>query len=155
MIGNQYKVLGISLCVAGAIFAPITYFIINSVPLTAVGMSAIMIGFASIALANTRPYLSPEACQMMMRAGMENTAALVEELGLDSKAVYLPSKARDGKPQALIPLAQDGQIQWAKQNIPGRLIVPIRQQPRRHGHRGRHPGQCRYRLASDQAGTHG
>jgi hypothetical protein len=59
----------------------------------------------------------------MLRTGMENTAALIEELGLRNRAIYLPSKARGGRPQALIPLAEDRQIQWVKENIPGRLIV--------------------------------
>ncbi|MBI4303756.1 MAG: hypothetical protein HY665_05415 [Chloroflexi bacterium] len=123
MSNRPYKLLGISLCVAGAVFMPISYFLIRSVPLTAVGMSAIIIGFTCIALAGTRPYLSPEACQLLLRTGMENTAALIEELGLRNKAIYLPSSTRDGRPQALIPLAENGQIPWGKEHIPGRLIV--------------------------------
>lgn len=123
MSSRPYKLLGISLCAAGTIFTPISYFVIASVPLAAVGLSAIIIGFTCIALANTRPPLSPEACQLMLQTGMENTAALVEELGLRNRAIYLPSKTRGGRPQALIPLAEDRQIQWVKENIPGRLIV--------------------------------
>jgi len=115
--------LGLALCAVGAIFAPISYFILDSVPLTAVGISAIMIGFTCIALANTRPYISPEACQLILKTGMENTAALLEELGLRSKAIYLPSGMRDGHPQAIIPLVEDGDVQRVKGKIPGRLIV--------------------------------
>ncbi|MBI4180911.1 MAG: hypothetical protein HY528_03170 [Chloroflexi bacterium] len=120
---NPYRLLGLGLCVAGAIFAPIAYFILGSVPLTAVGMSSVIIGFTCIALANTRPYISPEACQLILRTGMENTASLLEELGLTGKAVYLPSTMRDGHPQALIPLVENGDIQQVKGRIPGRLIV--------------------------------
>ncbi len=123
MSGRPYRLLGISLCVAGAIFAPVSYFVVSSVPLTAMGLSAIMIGFACIALANTRPYLSPEACQLILRTGMENTSALIEELGLKNKAVYLPAASRGGRPQALIPIGDDRPVQWLKENIPGRLIV--------------------------------
>jgi len=122
-VANPYRILGLGLCLAGTIFAPISYFVINSVPLTAVGISAIMIGFTCIALANARPYISPEACQLILKTGMENTAALLEELGLRNKAVYLPSTMRNGHPQALIPLAEDEDIQWIKEKIPGRLIV--------------------------------
>jgi hypothetical protein len=93
------------------------------VPLTAAAVSAIMIGFTCIALANTRPYISPEACQLILKTGMENTAALLEELGLSSKAVYLPSAIRDGHSQALIPLVDTREIQRVKKKIPGRLIV--------------------------------
>ena len=122
-MNNPYRLLGLGLCVAGAIFAPIAYFILGSVPLTAVGMSAIIIGFTCITLANARPYISPEACQLMLKTGMENTASLLEELGLTGKAVYLPSTMRDGHPQALIPLMEDGDIQHVRGTIPGRLIV--------------------------------
>jgi hypothetical protein len=109
--------------VAGAIFAPVAYFIISSEPLTAVGLSAVMIGFACLALANTRPYLSPEACQLMLQTGMENTSALLEELGLRNKAVYLPASLRNGHSQALIPLVEAGEVQQVKDRVPGRLIV--------------------------------
>ncbi|MFC2044597.1 hypothetical protein ACFLT8_05350 [Chloroflexota bacterium] len=122
-MSNPYRVLGAGLCLAGAIFAPISYFILNSIPLTAAGISAVMIGFTCIALANTRPYISPEACQLILKTGIENIASLLEELGLTSKAIYMPSDMRDGHPQALIPLTEDKDIQWIKENISGRLIV--------------------------------
>lgn len=122
-MSNPYRVLGLGLCLAGTIFAPISYFIIGSVPLTAVGISAIIIGFTCIALANARPYISPEACEVILKTGMENTAVLLEELGIRNKAVYLPSSMRDGHPQALIPLGEDRDIQRVKGKIPGRLIV--------------------------------
>jgi len=100
-----------------------SYFILDSVPLTAVGIFSIMTGFICIALANTRPYISPEACQLILKTGMENTGALLEELGLRNKAIYLPSTMRDGHPQALIPLVEDEDIQLIKEKILGRLIV--------------------------------
>lgn len=122
-MSNPYRVLGLGLCLAGTIFAPVSYFIIGSAPFTAMGISAIMIGFTCIALANTRPYISPEACEVMLKTGMENTAALLEELGLRNKAIYLPSTMRDGYPQALIPLVENRDIKQIKGKIPGRLIV--------------------------------
>ncbi len=122
-MNNSYRIIGLGFCLAGTIFAPVSYFLIRSVPLTAIGISAIMIGFTCIALANTRPYISPEACQLILKTGMENTAALLEELGLRNKAVYLPSTMRDGHPQALIPLVEGKDIQWVREKIPGRLIV--------------------------------
>ena len=97
-MSNPYRVWGLAVCVAGAIFAPVAYFILSSVPLTAVGISAIIIGFTGVALANARPYISPEACELILKTGMENTAALLEEPGIRNKAVYLPSTMRDGRP---------------------------------------------------------
>jgi hypothetical protein len=122
-VSNSYRILGIGLCLVGTIFAPISYFIIESVPLSAVGISAIMIGFVSLVIANVRPYISPEISELVFKTGMENTAALLEELGLRSKAVYLPATMRDGQPQALIPLVPDRKIPLVKSRIPGRLIV--------------------------------
>ena len=122
-MSNSYRTVGLVLCLAGAIFAPISYFIMNAVPLTAIGISAIMIGVTCIGLAKTRPSISPEACQLILKTGMENTAALLEELGIRSKAVYLPSAMRDDRPQALVPLIDGEDINWIKGKIPGRLIV--------------------------------
>lgn len=123
MMNNPYRLLGIGLAFAGAIFAPVAYFVINSIPLTSIGLSAIMIGFTSIALATARPQISPEASQMILGTGMENIAALLEELGLTHKAIYLPSSMRIGNAQALIPLNGDIDVQRIKGKIPRRLIV--------------------------------
>src|ERR1035437_7098749 len=120
---NPYRVLGVGLAVGGALFAPIAYFIVASVPLAAFGLSAIMIGVTCVALAQARPYISPEASEVILRTGMENTAALLEELGLNTKAIYLPSSMRDGKPQALVPLSRDGTPKLLEGKISGRLIV--------------------------------
>ncbi|MFC1983983.1 hypothetical protein ACFLVO_03110 [Chloroflexota bacterium] len=101
-MNNPYRTLVLVLCMAGAIFSPISYFIVGSVPLTALGVSAIMIGFTCIMLASTRPDISPGACQLMLKIGMENTAAMIEELWLKNKAIYLLSSMRSGHPQALL-----------------------------------------------------
>lgn len=119
---DPYRLLGVGLCLAGAVFTPLAYFILDSVPLTAVALSAVIIGVVCVALANTRPYVSPEACQMLLKTGMENTAALLEELGLKNKAVYLPSTMREGQPQAIVPL-EDTKAELIRGKIPGRLIV--------------------------------
>ena len=119
--------LGLVLCVAGGTFAPIAYFAIGSVPFTALGLSAIMLGFTCIALANARPLISPEACELMLRTGMQNTAALLEELELKGKAIYLPSAKAGGSSRALISLVDGQDIIQVRGKIPARLIV-------RYGH---------------------
>ncbi|MBN2098513.1 MAG: hypothetical protein JW753_02840 [Dehalococcoidia bacterium] len=122
MMRNPYRLLGVGLCLAGALFAPVAYLILESAPLTAMALSTIVIGIICIALANTRPGISPEACQILLKTGMENTAALLEELGLRNKALYLPSAMRDGRSQAIIPL-EGGEVKLVQGKIPGRLIV--------------------------------
>jgi len=93
------------------------------VPLTALGISTVIIGLTCFALGSTRPDISPEACQMILKTGMENTAALLEELGLRNRAIYLPSAMRDGNPRALVPLVGDIDLQRMKKSLPGRLLV--------------------------------
>lgn len=115
--------MGIGFLVAGTVFAPVSYFIIGSIPFAAIGISTIIIGFTCIGLANTRPSISPEACQLILKTGMENTGALLEELGLRNRAIYLPSAMRDGHPQALVPLVDGKTIEKIRGKIPGRLIV--------------------------------
>jgi hypothetical protein len=122
-VSNPYRILGLALLLAGVIFAPVSYFVLGSAALAATGISAIILGFTCISLANTRPYISPEACEVLLKTGMENTAALLEELGLRNKAIYLPSSMRDGHPQALIPLVDERTIREVRQKIPGRMIV--------------------------------
>jgi hypothetical protein len=83
----------------------------------------VIVGFVCIALANSRPYLSPEASELMLKTGMENTAVLLEELGLKNKAVYMPSSMSEGQPQALIPLTDGNDLKALTGKIPHRLIV--------------------------------
>ena len=121
-IKNPYQVLGIVLAIVGAILAPVFYFIVGSPPLTATAISAVILGFTCIAIANSRPYLSPEAAQMLLKTGMENTTALLEELGLQNKATYLPSTI-DSQSRAMIPLVANGGIPIIPEKLPKRLIV--------------------------------
>jgi hypothetical protein len=94
----------------------------ESVPLTAVAVSTVIIGIVCVALPNYRPYISPEACQMLLKTGMQNTTALLGGLGLKNKAVYLPSSMTDGHPQAIIPL-EEANRDLVQGRIPGRLVV--------------------------------
>ena len=121
-IKNPYQILGIVLAIVGAILAPIFYFIVGSPPLTATAISALILGFTCIAIANSRPYLSPEATQILLKTGMENVSALLEELGLQNKATYLPSTS-DSQPRALIPLGITGGAATIPDKLPKRLIV--------------------------------
>jgi len=121
-IKNPYQVLGIVLAIIGAILAPIFYFVVGSPPLTATAISVVILGFTCIAIANSRPYLSPEATQMLLKTGMENVSALLEELGLQNKATYLPSTS-DSESRALIPLGETGGATTIPDKLPKRLIV--------------------------------
>lgn len=120
---NPYRSLGLVLTVAGAMLAPVFYFLAASVPLTALALSAIILGLVSASLANARPEITPEASRMMLQTGLENIASLLEELGLTSRAVYLPSPEKGGRPMAVIPLKEDGFVPEINRIVPGRLIT--------------------------------
>jgi hypothetical protein len=121
-VKNPYQILGIMLAIAGAILAPIFYFIVGSPPLTATAISAVILGFTCIAIANSRPYLSAETAQILLKTGMENTTALLEELGLQNKATYLPSTSKS-QSRAVIPLVDKVGTNIVAENLPKRLIV--------------------------------
>jgi len=103
-VSRPYIVLGIVLSLSGAILCPVFYFIAGSPALTAVSLSAVMLGLTSIALANARPFVSPEACRVLLSTGIENTAALLEELQLTHKAIYISSRSSETPVRVLIPL---------------------------------------------------
>jgi hypothetical protein len=60
---------------------------------------------------------------MLLDSGLENTAAIIEELGIASKAIYLPSTMAGGKPRALLPISPSAQLGTTIQRLPNRLIV--------------------------------
>lgn len=104
-----------------------------------------MLGITSLALANARPYISPEAAELILRTGMENTAALLEELGLSEKAIYLPSGMRSGHPQALVPLTNRTDLGVLKTRVNGRLIVRYGDNPEDMGIIVTTPGSLNYK----------
>ncbi len=67
------------------------YFIFHLVWLTALGICMLIISFILLALGRTIPKLPPEVCTLLLETGIDNMATIVEELGIRTKAVYLPS----------------------------------------------------------------
>jgi len=123
MTKSSYFRLGLVLSLSGAILAPIFYYVLDSVPLTALAISSIMLGLVSAMLANARPEVPPEASRMMLQTGVEHLASLLEELGLNSKAIYMPSPANGGRARALVPLNENGSLPQKGQRLPNRLIA--------------------------------
>lgn len=120
---SSYTRIGAALLLAGALSAPVFYFVAGSIPLTALALSAMLLGLIAVLLSRSLPTLPPRAAEVLLDAGLENLAGLLEELGVDSRAVYLPAQTSGGKPRALIPLHQDShQLQLSRQ-LPARMIV--------------------------------
>ena len=121
---NAYFYLAVLLLVCGAAFCVLFYFILDSIPLTAVGTSMLILGLVCFALFRGLPNISPETGTLLLEAGMENINALIEELGLRTKAIYLPSsRTGSGRPQALLPISPKVDMEKLNRKLPQRLIV--------------------------------
>ncbi len=120
---NPYSQLGLGLVVAGVAFIPTSYFLLRSTPLTALGISLAILGAVCLTLGRTRPKIPPEVSSLLMETGLENLASLLEELGLKSQGIFLPSSLTSGQPQALIPLHPNPRLPQLEQAVPKRLIV--------------------------------
>ena len=118
---NSYTMLGLGLALAGFMLSSASLIILRSTPLTALGFSTIILGATSCALG--RSQTPPRASELLQESGAENIAALIEELGLTSKAVYLPSSLTGGKPKALIPLHTNPHPPKPQSLLPKRFIV--------------------------------
>jgi len=119
---SPFTLLGLALLVVGLLLALTSYFILRYVPFTALGASTLILAAVALALGRGQPKVPPETSGMLLDSGLENTAALIEELGLSSKAIYLPSSLAGGKPRALLPLSPADRPTIVKP-LPNRLVV--------------------------------
>ncbi len=119
--------LATTLTITGALLSILAYTVLNSTALTSLGISTILIGAVSYSITKGQPKIPPQASAILLQSGTENISALVEELGLKTKAIYLPSSMTGDKPKALIPL--DPQVELGKKVLPKRLIVKYGPKP--------------------------
>ena len=101
---NQYTLAGFSLIVAGSLLLALSSLILHLTWLTATGIAMLILSAILLALGRTIPKLSPEVSSLFLETGIDNISSIVEELGIKSKAIYLPSSLANGRPRALIPL---------------------------------------------------
>jgi len=83
----------------------------------------LILSFIFLVLGRTIPKVPPEVGSLLLETGIDNIAAIVEELGIKAKAVYLPSSLSNGRPQALIPLHSNSSLPVITSPLPHRLIV--------------------------------
>jgi hypothetical protein len=124
---SPYATLAASTALTGTILSALSYMVLRSTPLTALGISAVLIAAVSFTIARGQPKISPEASAILLQSGAENISAIVEELGLKSKAIYLPTSISGDKPKALIPL--DSKVEFSSKILPKRLIVKYGSKP--------------------------
>lgn len=66
------------------------YFIFLKTWLTALGIYMLILAAILLVLGRTIPKLSLEVSSLLLETGIDNIAAIIEELGNKIKAVYLP-----------------------------------------------------------------
>lgn len=116
---NSYQLLGSILAGFGIIFSILSYFVIGSIPLTALGIGCLIIGVASIMLP---PNPVPKSMvREMLRNSATNIEALLEEFQVEGRALYLPPK--EGYVSAFITIEERPITEIAYANeIPLRLL---------------------------------
>ncbi|MBI4266909.1 MAG: hypothetical protein HY668_00895 [Chloroflexi bacterium] len=126
---NAYTWAGLGLLVSGSLVFLAAYFILGAVWLMALGISMLILSFILLALGRTISGLPPEVCGLLLETGIDNIAALLEELGIKARAMYLPSSLGHGRPQALIPLHTNPALPGLRKALPRRLIVKYGDRP--------------------------
>jgi hypothetical protein len=130
---KRYILLGLGLILGGGLFAAAAGLILEYMPLAALGISGVILGVVSLALGRSLPRISPEASLMLLEAGSDNIMALVEELGLRARAIYLPTSFTQGQPRALIPLHGNPVQPVIQKPVERRLIVQFGPGPDDYG----------------------
>ena len=97
----SYFNFGAAIAAFGAVVAYLSYFILFSVPFTALGVACVILGAATLTLPE-RP-VPRGAVRGVIRAAVLNAEALLEEFDAKEKATYLPP--RDGLAVAYVPLS--------------------------------------------------
>ena len=120
---NLYTWSGLGLLVAGGPVFLGGYFILQQTWLQTLGMAMIILALICLVLGRTIPRISPEVSALLLQTGTENLTRMIEELGVRSACVYLPSSLTQGKPQALIPLHTNPALPRITTPLPRRLIV--------------------------------
>lgn len=96
-------VAGLSIIIFGAIVAVFSYLVALNIPLTALGLTGIIVG-ATIAFTSSTP-IPQKAVRTILRGAYLNIEALLEEFNVEARAIYMPP--RDGRVYAFIPLSKN------------------------------------------------
>lgn len=100
---NRFTAVGAGLVGLGTILAAFSYFVLLSVPLTALGLAFVILGCVMFIFPE---YLVPhQVVRGMISGAAANIEAMLEEFAASKKAVYLPPK--EGKVYAFVPLSEN------------------------------------------------
>lgn len=118
---DAYAAYGLGLTAFGAPFAAYCHWVIQSVPLTALGLATVVLG-ASVSLIPQSP-VPAGAVRGMVEGACVNVEAVLEEFDAHERAWYLPP--RDGRVFCFAPLVADVKpaVVWAAARAPVRVLT--------------------------------
>jgi hypothetical protein len=115
---DNYQHLGIGFISFGVIFASYSSLVFLSIPLTALGLSTIILG-ATLLLVPSNP-IPAHQIRAMVEASLVNIEAMLEEFDVMGKAVYLPQDERIG---AFIPIEEGQESSNIVDKVPVRVLT--------------------------------
>jgi len=124
---NRFTAVGAGLVGFGAILAAFSYFVILSVPLTALGLAFVILGCVVFIFPE---YLVPhQVVKGMISGAVANIEAILEEFAITQKAIYLPP--REGKVYTFVPLSENPSYPKFSEivNAPKRIISSVNGHP--------------------------
>lgn len=104
LIRNPYSLAGLVSALTGALLIFLGQFVVLINWVVALGIILLIMAFIFAVLGRTVPKLPPAYSRLLLETGLSNISSLVEELGIITRAVYLPVHITGGRPRALIPL---------------------------------------------------
>jgi len=109
MSGSQpttsYRRLGITFILFGLSLSAAS-FLVRATLFAGLGLSSFLVGIL-LTYVPTERTVSPRLVSASCLSSLVNLNSLLEELGVDSKAVYLPTKEESHQPRVFLPLLRD------------------------------------------------
>lgn len=99
-----YIRIGSSLAVSGAAILLTSLMLLGSYPGVSTGIALLVLGLVVMLLGVTAPGVSADLADLLVRVGYENLGRMLEEIGLSSRALYLPSSVLTAGARAFVPL---------------------------------------------------
>jgi len=97
--------LGIAFVLFGLSLSTVS-FLVQATLFAGLGLSSFLIGLLLMYVPTERT-VSPRLVNASCLSSLVNLNSLLEELGIDSKAVYLPTKEESHQPRAFLPLIRN------------------------------------------------
>lgn len=120
---DRYQYTGMVLASFGVPFALYSYFVLFSIPLTAFGLSCIILG-VTLFLVPPNPLPSLQI-RSMLEGSLVNIEAILEEYNVMGKGVY---NLYDGRVNTLIPISNK-ELKGDFHNLPIRVFSRIGEEP--------------------------